>query len=160
VVVGGLVTGGVSLWREWFITNSERETRVSLQERERRDRRDTFQRETLLAVQEAVEDARQAVFREYDRKLAHWKQDRPHWPRRAPGDPLPKDWSDADARITKLWARVFDPDLTSLVAYFQQAAGLVLTVQTQDRAFDELNNVTRLAHEVNSRTGELLHELF
>jgi hypothetical protein len=68
VVVGGLVTGGVSLWREWFITKREREARQALREQERKERRDTFERETLLALQDAVEGTRQGSVALRDRK--------------------------------------------------------------------------------------------
>jgi hypothetical protein len=125
---------------------------------ERQDGRDAFQRETLLALQDAVEDTRQIAFREYERKLAVLRRER-RWEDHPPGDPLPKDWSDADAQVNKLWARVFDADLQSMVADFQTAAGDAITAQTQERAFDEVNHLSRLAHQVNSRIGELLPEL-
>jgi hypothetical protein len=161
VILGGLLTGAVSLWQAQLITRREREARQALREQERKDRRDAFQRETLLAMQDAVEDARQSVNREYERKLAIWnEEDRHYWEQREPGDPLPKSWNDADARITKLWARVFDGDLESTVSDFQMASGEAITAQTQDGAFDDVNHVGRLAHEVNSRIGVLLDDLF
>jgi len=159
VIVGAVVTGYVTLRQTQLATQHEREAQQMLREQERKDRRDAFQRETLLALQDAVEDIREITYREYGRRLAIWKHDR-RWPSRPPGEPLPKDWSDADARANKLWARVLDVDLASMVQDFCHTAGLAVTAQTQDRAFDEVNYVSELAHQVNGRIGVLLDDLF
>jgi hypothetical protein len=150
VVIGGLITGFVSLFQVQHVTKREREARRALREQERKDRRDAFQRESLLALQDAVEDVRQFGFHEYERKWAIWKRD-DVWEAHAVGDPLPKDWSDADARVAKLWARVFDSELESLIADFQLAAGEAIAAEDQTKAFDEANRVSRLAYEINRR---------
>jgi hypothetical protein len=110
VVFGGLLTAGGSLLGVVLVTKRERDGRRADREEERKDRRDTFRRETLLSLQDAIEDTRQSVIRNYDWKLGIWKRER-RWERRIPGDPLPRDWSDADAQVNKLWARLDDIEL-------------------------------------------------
>jgi hypothetical protein len=158
VVAGGLLTGGGSLLGVHLVTTRERDARRADREQERNDRRDTFRRETLLSLQDAIEDTRQSVLRSYDRKLAIWKQER-RWERRGPGDPWPKDWSDADAQVNKLWARLDDTDLESMVQDFLDTASQSMTAQTQERAFDNVNYLARLAHEINARVGVVLDDV-
>jgi hypothetical protein len=159
VVLGGALTGTVSLFRDQLATKRERDARQLLRAQDRQDRRDAFQRETLLALQDVVEDIRLIIIREYERKLTIWRQDH-RWPSRAPADSLPKDWSDADALANKLWARVLDVDLASMVSDFCDTAGAAVTAQTQDRAFDEIKHAGEPAHQINTRIGVLLHDLF
>jgi hypothetical protein len=63
VIVGALIAGGVSLWRELVVTARERAARAAEREQQLQDVRDAFQRETLLALQDANVDFLRACFR-------------------------------------------------------------------------------------------------
>jgi hypothetical protein len=70
VVVGAVVTGFVTLRQARLATQREHDVRKIEWEQARKAVRDAFQRESLLAVQDAVEDARRATVREWDRLLS------------------------------------------------------------------------------------------
>ena len=70
VVVGAVVTGFVTLRQTEPANQREREAQQIAREQARRDAHDAFQKENILALQEAVEDLRQVVVRDVGRKLA------------------------------------------------------------------------------------------
>ena len=61
VILGAAIAGGVSLWREQVVTGRERAARQAEREQRRKDERDAFQRDTLLALQDTIEAARRAT---------------------------------------------------------------------------------------------------
>jgi hypothetical protein len=159
VVVGAVVTGYVTLRQTQLATAREREARQAEREQARKDVRDAFQRENLLALQDAVMDMRKATTDEFERKLANEK-DAGYWYTRDFGEPLPADWTEADMRVSKLRARVFDDDLRSLVEEFRQMSGLAITAQEAGKAFDRFNEADALTHRINHQIGLLLPDLF
>lgn len=56
VVLGGAIAGGVALRQVQLVTDREREARQAERELVREDARDAFQRDTILALQDAVAD--------------------------------------------------------------------------------------------------------
>jgi hypothetical protein len=159
VVLGGVLTGAVSLWQAQLVTKREREAREALREQERKDRRDAFQRETLLALQDAVEDVRRAISRDADRKLAALKEDG-RWPRRMPGEAVPEDLSDAHARVGKFYARIFDDELKTSVAKFRWTTDRAIIAQSEGESKEGLWGMTFLDGEINSRIGIVLPQLY
>jgi hypothetical protein len=73
VIVGAAVTGFVTLRQAELATKREREARQLEREQKRKDVVDAFQRETLLALQDATMDLSIAATRFLDRKVATWK---------------------------------------------------------------------------------------
>jgi uncharacterized membrane protein YcjF (UPF0283 family) len=63
VVVGAVVTGFVTLRQTELTSQREREAQQIVREQARKDAHDAFQRENLLALQEAVEDVRRVIVR-------------------------------------------------------------------------------------------------
>jgi hypothetical protein len=49
--------------------------------------------------------------------------------------------------------------LASSVSDFRDTASLAITAQTQEDAFDNVNYLERLAHEINSRVGVVLDDV-
>jgi hypothetical protein len=98
VVLGGVLTGAGTLFQVQLVSKREREVRESIRKQEREDRREAFQRETLLALQDTITETRQAVFRDFERKMAVWAE-KGSWPVRSPGVLLPSDWAEADERL-------------------------------------------------------------
>ena len=156
VILGAAIAGSISLWQARLTTERERETRTELRELERKDRRDAFERETMLVLQDACSDVRKAVFRDYERKMA----DRPGWPVRTPDVLMPEDWAEADDRVIWLHARVFDEELRILVEKFRHAAASAMTAQSQSSADDWIMKASHNLEEINSRISQLLPRLF
>ncbi len=90
VIVGAVVTGYVTLRQTQLATRREREAQQMLREQERRDRRDAFQRDTLLALQDALAEIYRCVARDQDEKLIT-RRGAP-WPDRSIDVPLPHDY--------------------------------------------------------------------
>ena len=88
VILGAAIAGGVSLWREQVVTGRGRAARQAEREQRRKDERDAFQRDTLLALQDTIEAAQRVTVTEFSRVLTLRKrmlrgrdlqQKRPHW---------------------------------------------------------------------------------
>lgn len=159
VILGAAIAGGISLWQVQLVTRREREARQELRERERRDRRDAFQRETLLGVQDAVTDLWNATVAVYDQGASETRGGG-SWPRRPDPILLPPEWSEANGRLLKLAARVFDRELWKLLVELQTQSLQTVTAETRDEAFDSLGKQGGLMWKANSRIGALLPDLF
>lgn len=157
--LGVIVGAAVSLLGEQLVTRREREARQALRDQERKDRRDAFQRETLLAIQDVVTDTADALWREWDRKLLAVEVVG-RWPVRGPDEPLPKDWTQVDTRTRKLGARVFDGELVRLLSEFQHQSGLVITALTRDAMVERMDSLSSMSRKINIRLSELLEDLF
>src|SRR5712664_3076255 len=83
--------------------------------------RDTFQRDSILALQAAISDLIRAVHKELDRVLADYRQTGA-WPARQWETPTATGWSDALLRLEQARARVFDDQLRSLAAELRTLA--------------------------------------
>jgi hypothetical protein len=148
VVLGGVLTGTMSLWQVQLVTRREREAREALREQERRDRRDAFQRETILAVQDAVAE---------------------YWPTmtdaaRLREQPAPSIWSPAARalhwRINMLRARIFDEELRQLVAELQGGIYRVVKAEDLDSIETYAIEADRLTKQMYNRMNLLLKDLF
>jgi hypothetical protein len=159
VVLGGVLTGAVTLFQVQLISKREREARESIREQEREDRRDAFERETLLALQDAIIETRQAVFRDFDRRMAVLAE-KGSWPVRSPGVLLPSDWAEADERVIRLHARVFDDELQMLIEHFRDVSARALTAQEQSAVEGWMTQMSTRLEEINARIGVLLARVF
>lgn len=156
VVLGGVLTGAVSLWQAQLMTKREREARATLREQERKDRRDAFQRETLLALQ----DATHVVLR-----LLHVEEERRSIEARTSGTSCPPQhyqpaWGEALQQTSRLQARIFDDQLRPLVREFRGHAGDAFAANTEAEISAELAKALELNRRMNLRIGELLPDLF
>jgi hypothetical protein len=160
VILGAAIAGVISLWQVQSVTKREREARQALREQEQKDRRDAFQREVLLAVQDAVNDVQVAVWRERERRITAVHAGEP-WPNLpGPGLPLPEDWNDADSQVNKLAARVFDSELSGLLDDFQGVEVLAMTAENRDTMTERIKAMNGLGRKINQRISILLPELF
>jgi hypothetical protein len=158
VILGAAIAGGVSLWQVQLVTKRERETRQELREQERSDRREAFQRETLLALQDATSRMRQATVREHERKAALMK-DRGSWPDRE--EPLfPDDWTEAAERLLWLQVRLDDQELRQLLERLRHESANVMTADSQEAAIDRMVEAAQLNVQANVRISRLLRDLF
>ena len=112
VILGATIAGGIPPWQVQLVTRREREVRQGIREQESKDRRDAFQRETILALQDVM-DMLTAYLRARDEKReADTKAGK--WTRRDDLSPYPPDFAEASRHIYRLRARIFDDELRKL----------------------------------------------
>jgi hypothetical protein len=147
--LGVIVGAAVSLLGEQFTTRREREARQALREQERRDRRDAFQRDAILALQEAIAQFWQSVM------TARIE---------AAGRPLALLGSaEAQAlhwRINMLRARIFDDELRGVVKEVLghiHGAGKASDVAPFEH---HARMADRLTRQMDDRVNFLLKDLF
>src|SRR5258707_3722800 len=81
VILGSLTTSVLTVYRERLTTRREKAARDDQYERDRKAARDTFQRDSILALQAAISDLIRAVHQEVDRGLADFNRTG-QWPAR------------------------------------------------------------------------------
>jgi hypothetical protein len=147
--LGVIVGAVVSLLGEQFTTRREREARKAVGEQERKDGRDAFQRETILALQEAIAQFWQSVM------IARIE---------AAGQPLALLGSaEAQAlhlRINMLRARIFDDELRGVVKEVLghiHGAGKASDVASFDH---HARTAERLTRQMDDQVNVLLKDLF
>jgi hypothetical protein len=122
VLLGSLSTSILTIYRERLTTRREQAARDEQYERDRKAARDTFQRDSILALQSAISDLIRAAYQELDRVLAELKQTG-DWATRTWETPTATGWSDAVLRLELAQARVFDDRLRFLAAELRDLAG-------------------------------------
>jgi len=126
---------------------------------ERQDQRDTFQRQSLLALQDAVSDLVKAVFNEQDRMLKEMGQTG-SWPARQWETPTATGWEDAELRLQVSSARVFDKQLQDQAREVHAAAKESVWASSLDQAKD-LNSRLEDGHQrFNDLVAKALPELY
>jgi hypothetical protein len=122
VLLGSFSTSILTIYRERLTTRREQAARDEQYERDRKAARDTFQRDSILALQSAISDLIRAAHQELDRVLAELKQTG-DWATRTWETPTATGWSDAVLRLELAQARVFDDRLRSLATELRHLAG-------------------------------------
>jgi hypothetical protein len=147
--LGVIVGAVVSLLGEQFATRREREARQALRHQERTDRRDTFQRETILALQDALAEFLPLVL------LLRPK----------PGPPPTNlllenaEVSELHWRINMLSARLFDDELRSLVKSLRDEIRRTALEADLDAMETRAREANRLTNQMYDRMNTLLREL-
>jgi hypothetical protein len=158
VLLGAIIAGGVSLWREQVVTTRERVAREAERQLRRKDVRDTFQRETLLALQDAIENLRTATFAEWGRRQEG--PSKPYGAWAAGDDRFYQDWRASYVPVKKLWARIFDSELRSLVQDLYNGCIDALTSTGLVRASEKIVGINELVDRVENRIAVLLPDLY
>jgi hypothetical protein len=133
VVLGSLTTSVLTIYRERLATRREITIRDQQYERDRKASRDTFQRESILALQSAVFDVIKAVYDELDRMLTEVRKTG-QWPARQWETPTAVGWSEAVLKLESSRARVFDDELRSLAGELRTVAGNAVWAESRDAA--------------------------
>jgi hypothetical protein len=123
------------VYRETVTSRRERDAREHQRVQERQDQRDTFQRQSLLALQDAVSDLVKSVFNEQDRMLKEMQRTS-SWPARKWETPTATGWEDADLRLQVSRARVFNEELRELAREIHEAAKESVWASSLDEAKD------------------------
>ena len=159
VLVGAMVTGFVTLRQTQLATQREREAQQTAREVARKDALDAFQQETMLGLQDAVEDVRGVVVRDVGRMFVAANQGKPLRDESLVGQ-VDEGWLQAYARVERLRARTFDAELRALLDKLLEATILPLTTSQVEQAKRGVKDVSDLAHSINERIGVLLPDLF
>jgi uncharacterized coiled-coil protein SlyX len=158
--LGVIVGAVVSLLGEQVTTRRERAARQALRDQERKDRRDAFQRETILALQDAVTDLRRTVAHDQAEKVAKMVNESSAWPARYSDDPPPEDYLEAHRLISKFWPRVFDAELQDLAIDIRDVAAKAIVAGDEVGMWAFVNRLEELADRFSRRVANLLPDLF
>lgn len=158
-LLGGLVTGGVALMRERLLTKREREARERVRERELEDRRHAFQRESLLALQEALRELANARNDDYEQRRGG-THTTGSWRRLHENELFSKELRVARARCWELHARIFDEEARKLVANIINRSRDVPKASSLEEAAETIGKINHLYHRFQSRFNALMRTLF
>jgi hypothetical protein len=159
VLLGSATTAVLTVYREQVVSRREREARERQRMQERQDQRDTFQRQSLLALQDAVSDLVKAVFNEQDRMLGEMGRTG-SWPARQWETPTATGWEDAELRLQVSSARVFDKELRDQAREVHAAAKESVWASSLGQAKD-LNSRLEDGHQrFNDLVAKALPELY
>ncbi|MGY2061486.1 hypothetical protein ACW9HQ_41990 [Nocardia gipuzkoensis] len=159
VALGSLTTSVLTIYKERFTIRRETAARDMQFERERQLTRNTFQRDSILALQAALTDLINAADAELDRVLAVFR-DSGNWPGRVWETPTATGWSDAHLRFEQAKARVFDDQLRSLAAEVRQAAYGAVWADSFEACKRDHTLLIPLQREFQNRVANLLPSLY
>src|SRR5260370_30539930 len=140
------------------ILQRERENRKEMRRIQLAERRADFQRQTLLDLQEALQDFARAAGAAHHsdlmalKKTGTWGQEL-----------LPKETDDnlltANRRCLTLGVRVRDESARNLVESFRTHTNSISLKSNKKEAQDELTMSAQILETLQKRIGELLHKL-
>jgi hypothetical protein len=158
VILGAVIAGAVSLWRERVVTAREHEARQAEREEVRKAVREAFQREAVLALQDAIEDMWTVYLRSQSEKREAESQ-QGEWIRRT-GTDHPPGFAEASRRIYGLSARVFDDELRDLANNTRVELGLALFAESERLERHNSKTANDLLFRMHDRTRFLLKQYF
>src|SRR5215472_5237787 len=159
VVLGSLTTSVLTIYRERLATRREQALRDEQYERQRAAARDTFQRDSILALQASISDLIGAAYRELDRLVAEFSQTGT-WPTRQWETPTAIGWSEALLRLEQSRARVFDDQLRSLAGDVRSTAGDSIWADSFPAAKEHSRRLEPLQAKFNGVVTKVLPSLY
>jgi len=159
VVLGSITTSVLTVYRERLATRREQALRDEQYARVRTSARDTFQRDSILALQAATSDLICAAYQELDRVVGEFKQTGT-WPARQWETPTAVGWSDALLRLEQARARVFDDEIRSLAGDVRTTAGDSIWAGSLATAKEHSRKLEPLQAQLNSAVTRALPSLY
>jgi len=159
VILGALTTSVLTVYREQLVTRREAVARRDEAESQRTLKINTFQRESILALQTAASDMIRAAYDELDRVLAQ-TQISGIWSARRWETPTAVGWSDAILRLESSRARVFDDELRALAAELRTLAGDSVWAPDLETAKNHSKPLEPLYRRFNDRVTAVLPGLY
>lgn len=136
----------------------DREAREVSRSESARERRETFQRHTLLELQEAVADLTRCTARiNHEDTMASRATGR--WQRQLVGADLDERYRVAQATTHKLGVRIADDTIRSLLENLKSASSDVTGAPSPEVAGSKMREMTHFDVELNDRIGVLLRGL-
>lgn len=159
VLLGSATTAVLTVYRERLLSTREREAREHQSQQDLEDQRNTFQRQSLLALQDAVSDLLKALFNEQDRMLEEMRRTGER-PARRWETPTAIGWEDADLRLKVFRARVFDKKLRDLANEIHEAAEESVWASSSDKAKKLSRRIKQGNESFNDLVANTLPELY
>ncbi len=144
VLLGSATTAVLTIYRERLVSSREREARSHQREQDRQDQRNIFQRQSMLALQDAVSDLVKAVYVEQDRMLEEMRRTKrrtKRWPSRQWETPTAAGWEDANLLLQVSHARVFDEAIRETARNIRDAARKCIYAGSLDETKERLNEM-------------------
>lgn len=159
VVVGGLITGIVSIWLEQIRADKAAALDSARRRDDRRLGHDNFQRETLLAFQEAINAVARTTIQIHHHDVMASKKGGA-W-RSTPLDPeLDSAAQQASLLLSTLRSRVADDELRSMAQRLLEASATVGVTKSEADSDRALLVAMETARELLMRSGELIRATF
>ena len=159
VLLGSATTAALTVYRERLLSAREREARQHQREQDRSDQRNAFQRQSLLALQDAVSDMIKAVYSEQDRMLQELRRaDR--WPARQWETPTTAVWEDANLQLQVARARVFDEAIRDTATDIGEVARESIYAAGLDEAQQSNVRLRELNRNLNNLIANTLPKLY
>lgn len=160
----GVIIGGVLVTVSGAVVELIRASRVAeLDKQKRRDDRrlglDQFQRETLLAVQDAVNMSARATGKLHLADLRAYRQTG-EWGKALVGEEIAESDRLGRLALSTLQSRIADEDLRVLVTRLTDASGAVGAARDAETADKALLAVVQLAEAIIEKSGEAIRRSF
>ncbi|MEJ0047153.1 MAG: hypothetical protein WDN04_14325 [Rhodospirillales bacterium] len=145
-------------WQDRRLTQREREAREAAQRERLLERRVEFQRETLLALQDAVMSLTRATgAANHQDEIA--ARDNGQWQKQLLPDDLDEQLRQAQALCSILASRVRDQKIRELTDALKGVCATAAMSRSQRDAADAIQGMGLVFQELNATVGALLREL-
>lgn len=160
---GGVLTGFVAksladLLQHRFVSERERAAREAAAKSQMQERRDAFQRQTLLALQEALMDLARTEGSMQTHDVRAFRETN-QWHKNRYGEELSEQNRIANALISKLVVRVRDDRVRQQVQLFRDNAFRVFSSSSLSESEQALTKMGAELEAANQRIGEILRTL-
>ena len=159
VLLGSATTAVLTIYRERLVSTREREARAHQQDQDRKDQRNIFQRQSILALQDAVTDLIKAVYNEQDRMLEEMRETN-RWPVRQWETPTAAGWEDANLLLQVSRARVFDEAIRDLSRDIRDKARECIYTSSRDETKEVNIQLRELYDRFNQMVASVLPEFY
>ena len=159
VVLGSLTTSVLTIYKDRLAARHDVAVRDRQYDRDRVTARNTFQRESILALQSAISDLVTAAYQELDRVIIEYRRSGA-WPARQWETPTAKGWSEALLRLEASRARVFDEELRRLAEEIRVTAGKAVWADDLDAAKENSEPIEQLLIRFNETVTRIIPSLY
>jgi gas vesicle protein len=159
VLLGSVITAFVTIYAEHQKGKREAAQSDRQYERERQSARDTFQRDSILTLQNAVIDLVKSVHAELDRIIATAEETQ-KWPARQWETPTAVGWSAALLLLKSSRARVFNEEIRSLATELEKTAGDSIWAKSLNEAEQHSKRLEPLLDRFNDAVARTLPSLY
>jgi hypothetical protein len=155
VLLGSATTAVLTVYRERLLSIREREARQAQREQDQTDQRNIFERQSLLALQDAVSGLIKAVYREQDRMLEEMRQTG-RWTARQWETPTTTAWEDANLQLQVSRTRVFEEALRDTARDIRDVSRECIYAVSLDEAKQFNMQLRQLYEQFNKLIAEAL----
>ena len=157
----GYVASALQQWlADRRLDEREQRTRVALRVEQQSDRREAFQRETLLALQDALRRLSRATGAIQHLDVMHHRTTREPYARQQLDEEWNQKYQLAIVDVQMFTVRVMDDDLRHRINDLLDHVSAVISAPSESEAKASLDAGVTLSMELNKRIGELLRSVY